>query len=233
MLKNKQLMITLAIILIAIVVGVSVVLAIFFTRERGLGIMPYEYAPADTFVYAQFSTGTNMGDVTNNILPLVSSSLPVVPQEVLSLIKDLPDLSFLNLSGFVTYRNDGLLVGISLSHRTNSEKAFDNIIEYLKKQEITAKKSESGIVEFSNKNMPGSMLAMKLESDYLLIGSPSSNPESSARKIIEDALLTKKDEKGIQTLKEWDEIVEAMGGKISNLGFYLTDRKNENPVKIA
>ena len=81
--------------------------------------------------------------------------------------------------------------------------------------------------------MPGSMLAMKLESDYLLIGSPSSNPESSARKIIEDALLTKKDEKGIQTLKEWDEIVEAMGGKISNLGFYLTDRKNENPVKIA
>ena len=233
MLKNKQLMITLAIILIAIVVGVSVVLAIFFTRERGLGIMPYEYAPADTFVYAQFSTGTNMGDVTNNILPLVSSSLPVVPQEVLSLIKDLPDLSFLNLSGFVTYRNDGLLVGISLSHRTNSEKAFDNIIEYLKKQDITAKKSESGIVEFSNKNMPGSMLAMKLESDYLLIGSPSSNPESSARKIIEDALLTKKDEKGIQTLKEWDEIVEAMGGKISNLGFYLTDRKNENPVKIA
>jgi len=114
MLKNKQLMITLAIILIAIVVGVSVVLAIYFTRERGSGIMPYEYAPADTFVYAQFSTGVNMGDVTNNILPLVSSSLPVVPQEVLSLIKDLPDLSFLNLSGFVTYRNDGLLVGISL-----------------------------------------------------------------------------------------------------------------------
>ena len=233
MLKNKQLMITLAIILIAIVVGISVVLAIYFTRERGSGIMPYEYAPADTFVYVQFSTGTNMGDVTNNILPLVSSSLPVVPQEVLSLVKDLPDLSFLNLSGFVTYRNDGLLIGIGLSHRTNSEKALDNIIEYLKKQEITAKKSESGIVELSNKNMSGSMLAMKLESDYLLIGSPGSNPESSARKIIEAALLSKKDGKGIQTLKEWEEIVDAMGGKTSNLGFYLTDRKNENPVKIA
>ncbi len=233
MLKNKQLMITLAIILIAIVVGVSVVLAIYFTRERGSGIMPYEYAPADTFVYAQFSTGVNMGDVTNNILPLVSSSLPVVPQEVLSLIKDLPDLSFLNLSGFVTYRNDGLLIGIGLSHRTNSEKALDSIIEYLKKHEITAKKSENGIVELSNKNMSGSMLAMKLESDYLLIGSPGSNPESSARKTIEAALLSKKDGKGIQTLKEWDEIVDAMGGKTSNLGFYLTDRKNENPVKIA
>lgn len=233
MFKNKSLMVALSIAIIAVTVTTVIVLAIIFTRERGSGILPYEYVPADTSAYAQFSTGVNMGDITNNILPLVSSSLAILPQKAVSAIKNLPDLSFLELSGFVSYRDEGLLVGIGLSHRTNSEKALSGVVEYLEKQGVAAKKGEDGVIELAERARQENFLAMKLESDYLLIGSPMNNPESSARKTIESALLAKKNGKGIKDLKEWNEIVEAMGGKASSFGFFLRFGKDENPVKVA
>lgn len=207
---NKGLLIAISIGIASVIVAGGILLFVFLTKNRGSGTMPYEYIDDQSQVYFHFDSGTNLEDIVKNYLPLLTSRLGEEAKFIELTLKSLPDLSFLKLSGFVaqgkleekaeaTPIDNPMLAGFELSHRTNSEKGLQGLLDYLKTLGIEAKKDAEGFYAIGM-DSPSSAIAY-LDFDYLLI--------SNSKENIKDALM-KKTGANITKSTDWPEIKEML-----------------------
>lgn len=208
---NKGLLVAISIGIASIIVAGGILLYVFLTKNRGSGTMPYEYINEQSQTYIHFDSGTNLEDVVKNYLPLITSRLGEESGLIEPMLKTLPDLSFLKLSGFFAQGKrvnmpdetiipiEPMLFGLELSHRTNSEAGLQGLLDYAKLFRLEAKKDSEGFYIITTDSF--SSAVAYLDYDYLLI--------SNSKEAIKDALLMKTGS-NITKSTDWPEIKEML-----------------------
>ncbi len=229
---NKGLLVAISIGIASVIVAGGILLYVFLTKDRGSGTMPYEYINDQSETYLHFDSGTNLDDIVKNYLPLITSRLGAELGLIEPMLKSLPDLSFLKLSGFLVQgkyedKSDETLIstppmvfGLELSHRTNSEKGLQGLLDYVKSFGIEAKKDAEGFYAIGED--PLSSAIAYLDYDYLLI--------SDSKESIKNALQMKTGA-NITKSADWPEIKEMLQNR--EFAFYANMPYEKASIKIA
>jgi len=211
--QNKGLVIGISIALVAIILGGVVTLIILLRGESWGGTKSYDYVSDQTQAFVQLDAVYNAQDLMKWILPQLNSFMP---SEVKS--QDIPDLSFLNLSGFILIQSASIptenVFGIELSHRVNSKKAFDDFIKRTSSFGITFL-TDGDFYKIDNVETD---FFVKLDRDYVLL--------SQKKESIKKAIAIRENQiPSVTKSIYWIEIKEAMGnGKM--MFFYKTPEPN-------
>lgn len=229
---NKGLLIAISIGIASVIVAGGILLFVFLTKDRGSGTMPYEYINDQSQAYFHFDSGTNLEDAVKNYLPLITSRLGEESALIETMLKSLPDLSFLKLSGFLVQggfedKSDETLLstppmvfGLELSHRTNSEKGLQGLLDYAKSLGIDAKKDAEGFYTIGMDSPSGAIAY--LDYDYLLI--------SNSKENIKNALMMKTGA-NITKSADWPEIKEML--QTREFAIYANVPYEKASIKLA
>lgn len=230
---NKGLLVAISIGIASIIVAGGILLYVFLTKNRGSGTMPYEYINEQSQTYIHFDSGTNLEDVVKNYLPLITSRLGEESGLIEPMLKSLPDLSFLKLSGFLVQgksedkSDDEMLIsvppmvfGLELSHRTNSEAGLQGLLDYAKSFGIEAKKDAEGFYTIGMDTFSSTIAY--LDYDYLLI--------SDSKENIINALQMKTGA-NITKSADWPEIKEML--ETREFALYANMPYEKTSIKVA
>jgi hypothetical protein len=174
---NKNLLTALIIGGIALAIIVVLVLVLVFAGKGGEKSDPlaaYDFAPATGATVITLNLDANLGDTINTVMPMIKERLTQsgAPAEVGAILDKLPNLEFLNLSGFAVIdprAESAPLIGLELSGRKNPESAYTeflNSLAFIPGSEI--KNHEYG---YSSLVIEGEeVVAFYLDAGHMLIG---------------------------------------------------------------
>jgi hypothetical protein len=228
---NKGFLVALSIGIASVLVAGGILLFVFLTKNRGSGTMPYEYINDQSQTYIHFDSGTNLEDIVKNYLPLITSRLGEEMELVQPMLKTIPDLSFLKLSGFVAQNkgeatsdeiaiSDSVILGLELSHRTNSENGLRELLDYVKLYGFEVNKDTDGFFTIE-KDLLTNAVAY-LDYDYLLI--------SNSKENIKNALQIKTGT-NITKSGDWSEIKEML--QTREFAFYANMPFEKTSIKLT
>lgn len=209
--KNK--LVALIIGGVAVFIILALVLVIAFTgKGRAVKGSAWDFAPNKPSTMVSFDLDMNMGDLAQTILPYIQQQAAMQNPEAQKILNNLPDLGFLQCSGFVLAGNDGSqqpIVGIRLSNRGNPATGYESFVDKLGTIEgLKSSVDKDGFATFGMGLQP---LVTYLDDDFMLI--------SASREDIRQALEIKKgSQESIRANKKWDRIEKKIAG--SPLSFY-------------
>ncbi len=210
---NRNMKVALIIGGVALLIILALVLVIVFTgTSRTIKGTAWDFAPNKPSTLVAFDLDMNMGDLVQTVIPIIEQQAAMQTPETQEIINNLPDLGFLQCSGFVLLGNNGSqqpVIGLRLSNRGNPAVGYQNFVDKLGKiNELGSSMDKDGFATFGTGSQP---LTTCLDENFMLI--------STSKTDIAQALEVKNGKQpSIQKNTKWDRIEKRIAN--SPLSFY-------------
>ncbi len=210
---NRNMKVALIIGGVALFIILALVLVIVFTgTTRTIKGTAWDFAPNKPSTLVTFDLDMNMGDLAQMALPYIQQQAAMQTPEAQEIINNLPDLGFLQCSGFVLAGNNGSqqpVVGLRLSNRGNPAVGYQNFIDKLGRiKQLGSSVDKDGFATFGTGSQP---LITYLDENFMLISTSKSD-------IVKSLEVKNGKQPSIQKNAKWDRIEKKIAD--SPLSFY-------------